>query len=337
MSLAGALILLSALAVSTALLLIVVALVWFLDRYDREPIHMVAAVFIWGAAAAPILSVFTFYALERLWTGSAQALSPILFSGVATPLVEEAAKACGVLLIVLLTRNFDNPTDGFVYGTAVGLGFAVTENYLYDVASMLSVSTDTGSMLTLAAGRTFFSAGVHGMSSATFGGFLGLALLTRSRWRRAAWSLVGLVAAATLHGGWNSALLVLGPFGADGNLRTWLISLPLLYAIYVLIFAAFLQSEHGILKRQLEEEVELATAPAWVADVIPYYRRRLKSDWWPRRNERTVISRLLTRIAFRKHALRHLPRSEASIASLEVVQLRQRIRAILTPDSYDGD
>jgi len=161
--------------------------------------------------------------------------------------------------------------------------------------------------------------------------------LTRSRWRRAVWVLVGYTAAAALHGGWNAALLLLGPFGADGAPRTWLVSLPILYAAYILIFAGFLRSEHGILKRQLSDEVRLATAPAWVAEVIPYYRRRLNSEWWPRRSERTVISRLLTRIAFRKHALRHLPQSEASIASLEVVQLRQRIREILAPDPSEED
>jgi hypothetical protein len=91
------------------------------------------------------------------------------------------------------------------------------------------------------------------------------------------------------------------------------------------------------LKRQLADEVALSMAPAWILDVIPFYRRRLRSDWWPLRNERTVISRLLTRIAFRKHALRHIPQDEAAIASLEVVRLRQRIRSILNPAPGDED
>ncbi len=103
------------------------------------------------------------------------------------------------------------------------------------------------------------------------------------------------------------------------------------------MFGAFLHSEHRILKRQLGEEVALSMAPAWVVEVIPYYRRRVRGDWWPARNERTVISRLLTKIAFRKHALRHTPQDEAAIASLEVVRLRQRIRAILNPVHSEGD
>lgn len=337
MSLTGALILLASLTVSTAILMVVVAFVWFLDRYDREPIHMVAAVFLWGAAAAPALSILAFLFLDRIWTGTQPGPATLVLTGVATPLVEEAAKAIGIMLVVLLTRNFDNPTDGFVYGTAVGLGFAVTENYMYGVGSATGMSLGTGTMLTLTAGRTLFSAGVHGLSSATIGGFLGHAILTRRRWQRVAWLVTGYVAAAVLHGGWNSALLAIGPFTAEGNPRKWLAVLPLLYAGYGVIFAAFLRSEHGILKRQLSEEVALSLAPAWVEEVIPYYRRRLRSDWWPKRNERTVIARLLTRIAFRKHALRNLPQTEASIASLEVVQLRQRIRAILVPKPNDED
>jgi hypothetical protein len=106
---------------------------------------------------------------------------------------------------------------------------------------------------------------------------------------------------------------------------------PIVYAAYLVVLAAFLRSEQRILKRQLAEEVALQLAPPWVVDVIPYYRRRVRGDWWPNRAERTVIARLLTRVAFRKQALRHLPRNEAAIASLEVVRLRQRLRAILSP------
>jgi RsiW-degrading membrane proteinase PrsW (M82 family) len=333
--LTGALILLASMVVSTTILLIIVVFVWFLDRYDREPVHMVAAVFLWGASAGPAIAIFALMTLSRIWLGAGGDLSPLVFTGVATPLIEESAKAIGVLLVVLLTRNFDNPTDGFVYGTAVGLGFAVTENYIYGIG--IGTTMGVGDLLILVVGRTFLAAGVHGLASATFGGFLGHAVLTRRRWQRAGWVTIGLLAAAGLHGGWNLTLTLVGPFAPGGGLQNWLVVLPVLYAVYILILAGFLHSEHTILKRQLGEEVALSLAPAWVVEVIPYYRRRLRSDWWPQRNERTVISRLLTRIAFRKHALRNIPQPEAAIASLEVVRLRQRLRAILTPAPSDED
>ena len=69
MSLASALVLLAALTVSASVLLVVVALVWWFDRYDREPLHLVAMVFLWGASVAPLVSVMVLPPLERLVGG----------------------------------------------------------------------------------------------------------------------------------------------------------------------------------------------------------------------------------------------------------------------------
>ena len=330
MSLTTVLIAFAAMVVSTGLLLIVIALVWWLDRYDREPLHLVAAVFLWGASVAPTVSIITVAALERMLAGSIPVASLELI-GISffSPVVEESIKAIGVVLIVLFTDKFDNPTDGLVYGTAVGLGFAVTENIVFALGAI----SEPGeiAILILVGGRTLLSAGVHALSSAAFGGLLGHAVLSRKRAARLGWLFAGLALAFGLHSAWNTALLYVGPFSPGGALRGWLAVLPLLYVVYVIILMAFLHSEHRILKRELAEEVDLRLAPAWVVDVIPYYSRRVRGNWWPSRTERTVIARLLTRVAFRKHSIRHLPQDEANIASLELVTLRQRVRKILGP------
>ena len=104
-----------------------------------------------------------------------------------------------------------------------------------------------------------------------------------------------------------------------------------------MVLAAFLRSEHRILKNELEEEVALGVAPAWVADIIPYYRRRVRAEWWPSRSERAVISRLLTRLAFRKKRFADLPTEKAAVAALEIVKLRQRVREILGESRESGD
>jgi RsiW-degrading membrane proteinase PrsW (M82 family) len=330
-SLATVLILLTVLVVSVALLLVVVAAVWWIDRYDREPLHLVAFVFLWGASIAPLVSVAAVGALARIFGGSfiGVGFDPIgsLFFG---PVIEEIAKAAGPLLIVLLTNKFDNPTDGVVYGTAVGLGFAVTEN-LYYAFGAISLRGEIDGILILVGGRTLLVAGIHALSSATFGGFLGYAVLSAKKAVRLGSVSVGLVLAIALHAAWNMAVQYVGLLSPAGSFRGWLMFIPALYVVYAVILAAFLRSEHRILKVELAEEVELMLAPAWIVDVIPYYRRRVRSDWWPSRVERTVIARLLTRVAFRKHALRGLPRDEANVASLELVMLRQRVREILGP------
>ena len=332
------LVLLVSLTISATLLVIVVALVWWIDRYDREPIHLVAMVFLWGAAVAPLASVVAVSAAGWLFAGNdPMAMAGLIGVGVVTPVIEELAKGAAIVLVVVFSSKFDNPTDGVVYGTAAGLGFAVTENVIYGVGSGVNFDHAPGIAL-LIGSRTLLSAGIHALASAAFGGCLGHAVLTARRWGRVAWTVAGLAAAVTIHGSWNIALVTFGPTADNGAPRPWLAILPGLYLLYALTLALFLHSEHRILQRQLAEEVKREFVPAWVLDVIPYYRRRIRRDWWPSRGERTVIARLLTRMAFRKHALKHLPPAEASIASLEVVRLRQRLRAIFGPRSVgDGD
>lgn len=336
MSLPTVLVLLAALAVSAAMLLIVVLLVWWLDRYDREPLHLVVMVFLWGASAAPLLAVTAFPLIDRIFGGIEPSQTIAVISiGLLTPLIEELGKAVGIALVVVFSSKFDNPTDGVVYGTAAGLGFAVTENVIYGVGAGIHLKSVVG-ILTLVIGRTLLSAGVHAICSATFGGFLGHAVLSGRTASRFAWTVAGLATAVSLHGAWNLALVWFGPVGEDGSPRLWVMALPVLYLLYCVSLALFLHTEHRILMRELADEVELATVPSWVEHVIPYYRRRVRSNWWPSRRERTVISRLLTRVAFRKHAIQRMPAGEAAIASLEIVKLRQRLRDILDPEEPEA-
>jgi RsiW-degrading membrane proteinase PrsW (M82 family) len=331
-------VLLVALTVSATLLVLVVALVWWIDRYDREPVHLVAMVFLWGASAAPLVSVAAVSAAAGLLAGIESTPTVGLFGvGVVSPLIEELAKGVGVLLVVIFSSKFDNPTDGVVYGTAAGLGFAVTENVIYGIGAGISLDHAPG-IAVLIGSRTLLSAGIHALASAAFGGFVGHAVLTARTWGRVGWTVAGVAVAMTIHGSWNMALVIFGPTSENGAPRPWLAVVAVLYLLYAVTLGLFLHSEHRILRRQLAEEVERGFLPAWVLDVIPYYRRRIRRDWWPIRGERTVIARLLTRMAFRKHALQYLPPAEASIASLEVVRLRQRLRKILGPiPSDDGE
>jgi RsiW-degrading membrane proteinase PrsW (M82 family) len=306
------------LLVSTALLVAVVVLLWWLDRYDREPLVLVASVFAWGAAVAPLMSVMSV---------SAAAMLDRPLGTVAAAAVEELFKAFAVVMVARYSAEFDSPTDGLVYGTAAGLGFACTENLLIVLGG---VPSGLDSLIpTLVVQRTLFSAGVHGLASGIVGGFVGLAHLSRGTLAKVTWTLAGLLIGTAFHGGWNAALLST----VSGSGERWPVwaAMPVLYGLYVVAFCLFLRWEHGILRDQLGQEASLRLVPAWVVDVIPFYRRRIRSEWWPRRAERVVLSRLLTRLAFRRYQTSRLPEDEAGLASLEVVQLRGRVRRMLEP------
>jgi hypothetical protein len=197
------------------------------------------------------------------------------------------------------------------------LGFATVENLLVVIGGAPAVPDSH--ILVWVVQRTLFSAGVHGLATGVVGGFLGMAHLARGMLSKAAVAACGLIVGTGLHFAWNVAL-----WTASGTGRQWpvLAAMPVLYGVYLGAFWLFLRWEHRILLEQLEQEASLRLVPAWVVDVIPFYRRRIRSEWWPRRTERVVLSRLLTRLAFRSYQTSRLPEDEATVASLEVVTPR---------------
>jgi RsiW-degrading membrane proteinase PrsW (M82 family) len=305
---------------SALLLACVLALLWYMDRYDSDPVHLVAGLFLWGAVVVPLLMSALTIAVDDVFGGALVTQSTLWVSAIG-----ESLKAIGVLLVVSIARGFDNPTEGVVYGTAVGLGCAVSESALFEMA--------TGSAQTapgwIGVAHVVSTAASHATAGAIFGGCLGVARLSRPGAARVIRVCGGLAAAVGVRWAWQLASAQLTV--VDAATRPWLLAICVLYGLYFAVIAGILNSEHRVLKKRLQEEVELATVPPWVIDVIPYYRRRVRSDWWPFWRERTALSRLLTKLAFRKHAILHLPEDEAQLSGLELVQLRNRIRQVLGP------
>jgi len=107
------------------------------ERYAREPYVRLLAVFGYGAISAVVVSLV----LEILIIGNLSRFERLYMLGdtnflaavVVAPIVEEAAKAMGVVFVV---GYFARAEDGLVYGVAAGLGFAATENLLYEVSAL---------------------------------------------------------------------------------------------------------------------------------------------------------------------------------------------------------
>jgi protease PrsW len=98
---------------------------------------------------------------------------------------EEMLKISIIAVVAQRVRDFDEPMDGVVYGTAVGLGFAAVENLLY-VAS-------NAHWATIAVARGILSVPLHGalgaiagayIARARFGGALGAHISDRRHRQR---------------------------------------------------------------------------------------------------------------------------------------------------------
>ena len=122
-------------------------LVWIrnTERYRREPYGRLIRIFVYGATVSVIVAVVLEMLLmvlldmniERVYQilGEDPGLSSLILACVIAPFVEEMTKASGVIR----ARNFlSDIEDGIVYGAAVGLGFAATENLLYESNSYFS-------------------------------------------------------------------------------------------------------------------------------------------------------------------------------------------------------
>src|SRR5215467_250965 len=104
-----------ALARSTALAIIPLGFLWFLDRRERESPWLFAAAFLWGGCIATGLAVpfnTAFIQFADVWVTEHPQIkdvlgpdAPLLLAApISAPIVEEISKALGVWLIFVLLK-----------------------------------------------------------------------------------------------------------------------------------------------------------------------------------------------------------------------------------------
>jgi RsiW-degrading membrane proteinase PrsW (M82 family) len=171
-------------------------LVNFIDRFEREPWFLRMAAFLWGA----IIAIPTALVIEHnidLSTlniaGSDDVLRSLL-GGLNAGVTEETVKGLGLLLLFFVLRDeFDNITDGIVYGALIGAGFAMVENFV-------KFTQYANEFLPyLIVGRVVLGWLCHSTFTACFGATLGYVRHTRVRWRQIVFPLLGYLSAVGLH------------------------------------------------------------------------------------------------------------------------------------------
>src|SRR5215213_4186807 len=112
---------------------IYVALVLWIDRYEAEPLWMLATAFFWGALFATFFAFLFNTGSAGIVTIMTDAKAGEAFAAViSAPIIEEIGK--GLILFIFFfwkKDEFDGVVDGIVYASMAALGFAMTENILY--------------------------------------------------------------------------------------------------------------------------------------------------------------------------------------------------------------
>ena len=110
------------------------------ERYERESWKKIAHTFIYGATSAVFIALFLSYIMIVILKGSFgreydienNSRDFLILAIIIAPIVEEFAKARGIRLA---GKDLDEVEDGLIYGASCGLGFAATENFLYEAVA----------------------------------------------------------------------------------------------------------------------------------------------------------------------------------------------------------
>src|SRR5580700_9041049 len=231
-------------AVAPALLLL-----WLIVAADSrpEPPRVVGIAFgLTGVLAMPVGLVEAWLQAHVHFTAN-PTLAPFEKALVLAGMPEEIFKVSIIAAVALRTRYFDEPMDGVVYGTAVGLGFATVENVLY----VLSAKTAWESVAIM---RALLSVPFHGALGAIAGGFIARARFSgvlgahrNEHWHRFRMFAAAYLVPIVMHAVFDGAMFTLsgaGPkateTGAGGGWLVLMFVLAFGDAIGGIVFAILL-------------------------------------------------------------------------------------------------
>jgi len=236
-------------------------IVYWIDRYEKEPKILLGVVFIWGAviAAGSAFVINTILGMGvYLFTGS-EAATDLTTGALIAPVVEESLKGLAVLLVFLIFRSeFDSILDGIVYAGIVALGFAATENAYY-IYRFGYAENGINGLLGMVFVRVVMVGWQHPFYTAFTGIGLAVARLNRHTVIKLAAPLVGWGLAVFAHSLHNSLASALS--GAQGLVLGT--ALDWTGWFFMLLFILWIVSrERRWISDQLEEEVFLGSITA---------------------------------------------------------------------------
>ncbi|AKL94439.1 protease PrsW [Clostridium aceticum] len=168
------------------------------DRYDREPLSLLAKVFVLGALSViPVLVVQRLLLSINIFAGL---LGIAFVSFIVAGLTEEYFKRAVVLYTAYRSKHFNEKLDGIIYCGFSALGFATVENIMY-VVFRFSSNYYVGIM------RGILSVPAHILFAVTMGYYLSLAKYTEEEEVKRKYFQRSLYIPAIFHGLFNFILM----------------------------------------------------------------------------------------------------------------------------------
>jgi RsiW-degrading membrane proteinase PrsW (M82 family) len=309
--------------------LLYVGLIYWVDRYEKEPWWLLASAFLWGAVPAILISfvlntTLSVPLLLALGDELGQAAAPALIG----PPVEETIKSIALVAIFIFWRSeIDSPLDGIIYGAMVGMGFAMVENVYYFVQTFNSGGLEAWGV------NVVLRAVVFGLNHALFSSFAGLGIaiarLSTSRGVQIVLPLLGWLTAVFLHFLHNFTVTLGNGFILVALFFDWG---GVLLVLGIIVWAVL--QERRWLRQYLAEEVALGTLTLSQFTLASSGRQRVAFltktlfNRGFRANRRAAHFFLqCSHMAYTKH---HWKLFQDEKSALEIAELRQEIATLAT-------
>jgi len=230
-----------------------IVLVLWIDRYETEPLWMLATAFFWGALISTFFAFLLNTTSQGIVTALADASAGQAFGAViSAPIVEETGKAVILFIFFFWKKDeFDGVIDGIVYASMAALGFAMTENILY-YGKAAAEGGDIGLGATFII-RGFFAPFSHPLFTSMTGIGLGLARQSSNLAIKLLTPVVGLLMAIFMHSIWNGSA-VLG--GGVLFIITYIIVMVPAFIIILVVISLALRREGQVVREFLVLDLE---------------------------------------------------------------------------------
>jgi RsiW-degrading membrane proteinase PrsW (M82 family) len=175
---------------------LMLAICFWLDRYEPEPARYRLAALGWGGVVAVTLSLIAEQVLFAV-----PGTDNFLDTAITAPVVEEFGKGLFLVVVVIARRSqVHGVLDGIVYAALVGIGFAFVEDIGYYLSAL-----DAGELPATFILRGVIGPFAHPLFTSATGIGIGIAATTRRPWLRVLAPVVGYSVAVILHGIWNGS------------------------------------------------------------------------------------------------------------------------------------
>jgi RsiW-degrading membrane proteinase PrsW (M82 family) len=309
-------------------------IIYWLDRFEKEPIKLLVGVFLWGAlvAAGGAFIVNSLLELGVYYFTASQSAADLTTGSLIAPVIEETLKGAAVLIVFWTAHNeFDSILDGIVYAAITALGFAATENAYY-IYTYGYAKDGLSGLLGLAFIRNVLVGWQHPFYTAFIGIGLAKARLSRSWMAKFIYVVLGWTAAVGMHSLHNTLSYFID--GSGGLFFTTVIDWTGWLAMLIFIFY-MINREKQMLVRYLGEEVQYGTLfpQQFTTAISPskQFRARLTALAKHSYRNTTRFYQLCGEISHKKNQYQRVGDEDGNLAAID--RLRAELRQ-LSPWAY---